>query len=135
MFKRPDTYIPANQYPAEARMIKGTDLGYLPVPGLINLVAIFMGTQEMPLIHKMEVPEDKEHVRKRDVEIPLVIVEDDPVYGMILLRSELSNDGIWQEAQMFAVCGEWESESEAKAEVKETVPKGQGSEVEQSPPA
>lgn len=116
-FTRPsDSVNTRSLYPAEPRVIKGNDKGFLPVPGLTKLVAIFMGREPMELETVMKVPIDKDHNAHSTSKVPLVLFEaNDPNVGPYLMRSELSNNGIWQSAQEFTVCGEWEPESETPA--------------------
>lgn len=94
---------------ANVREFKGNGTPYLPVPGLLDVTGVRIGTQEIPLTLRQKFPESASNfAQKYDVELPLIQLVHDTNGQPILLRSQQSNNGVWQEGVTIYVAGEWD---------------------------
>lgn len=89
------------------REFAGDGTPFLRVPGLQKLEALRIGNTEIPLEQKRQYPTDGTHTNFETVNEPLVSLQHD-AQGAVLLRSVLSNNGMWQSGQPIFVVGDWE---------------------------
>ncbi len=99
----------------DVRQFTGDGTAYLHVPGLVTVLGVRVGEQEIPLSIEQEFPIDSTGKRTETVETPLIALVDSPSGEKILLRGMQSNHGIWQDGAPIYVKGEWEDEPEAEA--------------------
>jgi hypothetical protein len=102
--------------PGSQRQCVGEGTSELKCPGLLELEAVHYRGQEIPLVRKDRYPvsanEDGVWVYS-DQELAMVGVDRSETGETVLLRSQLSNDGIWQKGAIFTVTGKWEDEKKA----------------------
>lgn len=88
---------------------------YLPVPGLKKVTAVRVGSTPVPLTQTLTYPVNGANPPRFETEeadmIALTRREDGTP---ILLRSQLSNDGIWQPNVPIFISGEWEDDKKSK---------------------
>ncbi len=101
-----DTPAP-DENPANTRMFKGDGTPFLKVTGLKRLEACRAGSVSIPLEEVRRMPVNSAHTEHTNVTVPMVDVQHGPD-GAVLLRSIMSNDGIWQEGVPVFVSGEWD---------------------------
>lgn len=92
---------------ANTRVFTGDGSPYLRVPGLLAVEAVRVGNQDIPLFEEREYPKDAQQKRFETKQEPLIALDHADDGTPILLRSILSNDGMWQKGQPVYVTGEW----------------------------
>lgn len=102
------------QIDKRTRPFDGTGTPYLKVPGLKSVSGVRVGTLDLPLEMVIRFPAN-EALEQGVTRLPVVALDRDDAGCPVLLRSILSNDGIWQagEKNIF-VTGEWEVEAEVE---------------------
>jgi len=93
----------------KTRVFKGTGKATLAVLGLLVLERVRIGRQVIPQYQEMEFPDNRRYEQNNRTELPLVMLTDDEDGTRVLVRSTLSNDGVWQEGADIYVTGEWDS--------------------------
>lgn len=86
---------------------------FLKVPGLKKLEAVFMGNENLHRTDVRRYPIDPNHTQFENDELPLIQFTRLPDGTPVLLRSVVTNDGIFQSGVYFSVQGEWEAGSVA----------------------
>jgi len=81
---------------------------FLKVPGLKKLDAVHMGQHQLYRTEVRKYPIDPNHTQFETDELPLVQFTHLPDGTPVLLRSVITNDGVWQAFQPFVVTGEWD---------------------------
>lgn len=115
------TLTAADQVAGRTREFAGDGSPYLRVPGLVTLEAVRIGTVEIPLTEKRTYPTDGTHKNFEHVDEPLIQLERDH-QGAVLLRSILSNNGLWQSGQPVYVSGTWDDAATPAATSPEAAP-------------
>jgi hypothetical protein len=90
------------------RTFVGEGTLFLKVPGLKSLEAVYMGREQLHRTDVRRYPIDPNHTQFENDELPLVQFTHLPDGTPVLLRSVISNDGIFQSGFMFSVQGEWD---------------------------
>jgi hypothetical protein len=90
------------------RRFEGEGKPILPVPGLLKLEAVRLGTMRLPLEERREFPADDMHLRKVNIGWGVVQLDHLPDNTPVLLRNFSSNDGIFQSEVPVWVTGEWD---------------------------
>lgn len=106
---------------ARTRKFVGNGTAFLVVAGLVALDGIRIGANPIELTEKRHYPKDAAGQLLEEVQEPLISVDKTPDGRTVLLRSVLSNHGVWQKGEVVYVTGEWDSdtaEAEAKADTK-----------------
>jgi hypothetical protein len=104
------------------KVFDGNGTPFLKVPGLVRVEAVRVNAMDLPLQRVVEYRTDAaEGSAAERMTLPLVVVDRDEDGTPVLLRSMLSNDGIWQDGAKVYVTGEWDGGAE---EVPELVPAG-----------
>jgi hypothetical protein len=93
----------------------GTGNEFLIVPGLVKLEGVRIGQQEIPLTEERAYPTDANGQFLDKVNEEIISVQAMPDGRPVLLRSVLSNDGVWQKGAAIYVTGEW-NEDKAQSE-------------------
>lgn len=112
-FHRLDAITKQEKEAANVRVFEGDGSHILRVPGLVTLEGVRVGPQSIPLTEDIEVPVDPQHSRKEIQSVSLVKLEVTPDGEEVLLRSLLSNDGLWQAGAKIYVAGEWAKEKKS----------------------
>ena len=107
-----------------ARVFVGDGSPRLKVPGILEVSQVRVGEVEIPLSEKRKYPTDSTGVNFEERDEPMIDLQTDPADGSpTLLRSTLSNDGLWQAGVNVYVSGKWEPAKGAKAKpTPEVVP-------------
>jgi hypothetical protein len=95
---------------ANVRVFEGDGTPFLRVPGLVKVESVRVGTTEIPLVITMDVPQDASLTKMMPVPVPMIDLQETDDGEKILLRSQFSNDGMWQKGARIYVGGEWEDE-------------------------
>ena len=104
-----------------ARVFTGDGSALLKVPGIVSVSQVRIGDTILPLFEERTYPTDSTGTKFEDREEKMLDIQTDPADGTpTLLRSKLSNDGLWQAGQIVYVSGEWEDEK--KPAKKATAP-------------
>jgi hypothetical protein len=109
------------------RRFEGEGKPILPVPGLLKLESVRLGTMRLPLEERREFPADDMHLRKVNIGWGVVQLDYLPDNTPVLLRNFSSNDGVWQAHSPVWVTGEWDDAvpaPEIEAEVEQKPRKG-----------
>jgi hypothetical protein len=95
---------------ANTRSFTGDGSPYLKIEGsrLVNLERVRVGTLEVPLSEERIYPRDASMSNFQNEPEALVQVVDQPDGSQVLMRSILSNDGIWQKNVPVFLTGDWE---------------------------
>lgn len=109
---------------ANVRVFEGDGTPYLRVPGLRKLESVRVGTVVVPLSTEIEIPEDHTLTRLRRIPVPLLDVQETPEGERILLRSQMSNDGVWQTGVKVYVAGDWDDAAQPVAVTQSKSAKG-----------
>lgn len=107
-----------------AREFKGNGTPFLKVPGCKSVEKVFVGGTELPATITQKFPVDADAKDLVSQEWPMYDLSPDETGTPTLLRSTVSNDGIWQDGISITVVGEWDDEKKparAKASASETV--------------
>lgn len=91
------------------RVFEGDGTPFLPVPGLMKVSGVRIGSVVIPLEETRRIPADGSLLTIVDQKIPMIDLVGTGA-GAILRRGKLSNDGIWQAKSKIYVAGEWEEE-------------------------
>ncbi len=113
-------------YAANVRTFVADGTPYLFVPGLKSVSSVRVGGTTIPLEEMREFPMDADHKRFISIPIPLISLQFDSSGNAILLRNELSNDGIWQPGVNVYVGGEWDEGVQEPIEDDEETPEAEG---------
>lgn len=89
------------------RFFTGNGTAYLAVPGLKNLEAVRLGLQSAPLYEDRQYPISA-HGHYEVMREPLFMLRQGPDGGAVLMRSRISNHGLWQRGIKVYVTGDWE---------------------------
>jgi hypothetical protein len=103
----------------KAKTFTGNGTPFLPVPGLKKVTSVAVGQPDaiIPLTEKREYPIEDGKSETRDEQ--LIDLQINPADGAAtLLRSELSNDGIWQSGVSIFVTGEWDGDKPSKTKTE-----------------
>lgn len=93
---------------ARTRVFVGLGTAFLLVAGLVQVESVRIDGQEIPLFEDRSYPLDGSLTRFETVREEIIGKTEHPETGVpILLRSKLSNDGIWQKDSQIHVTGEW----------------------------
>jgi hypothetical protein len=92
---------------ARTRRIVGDGSPFLMVEGLQSVESVRVGTTDIPLVEVRRYPEDASGRLGAPVERRLVDLQTAPDGRQVLLRSSLSNDGVWQKDAPVYVTGDW----------------------------
>jgi hypothetical protein len=90
------------------RTFMGEGTLFLKVPGLKKLEAVYMGNQQLHRTEVRRYPIDPNHTQFENDELPLIQFTHLPDGTPVLLRSVVTNDGVWQSQAFFSVQGEWD---------------------------
>lgn len=96
----------ADQAAGRTREFAGDGSPFLRVPGLVSFTAVRIGTTDIPLTERRKYPTNGSLTAFQDVDEPLFFLDRD-AQGPVLLRSEISNNGLWQSGQPVYITGEW----------------------------
>lgn len=102
--------VPPDEAPF-TRTFKGTGTSQLPVPDLIELKGVKVNGEPLALTEAREVPKDGTLSEIMVQEFPMVLVDTNERGIPYLIRSSLSNHGIWQDGAPITVVGEWAERS------------------------
>jgi hypothetical protein len=109
---------------ANTRAFAGDGTPYLKVPGLLAVIAVRVNHAELPLSETREYPTDHTHQRLMAEEFATVSLQHSQDGCPILLRSILSNDGMWQKDEPIYVTGDWADSVPAPAPLASKKPRG-----------
>lgn len=93
--------------PINARVFKGDGTPYLRVPGLVALEKVVIGNMTIPFSEARAYPIDVSLQRHQTVQEPLIHVTRDNDGTPVIMRSLVSNDGLWQKDANVTVIGCW----------------------------
>jgi hypothetical protein len=94
----------------DTRVFVGDGTSYVKVAGLQELQGVRIGSCEIPLEAPFAFPEFGNLPQKVRTSWPLVTVAIDPSDDTpVLIRSQQSNDGIWQQGERIFVRGVWDA--------------------------
>lgn len=96
--------------PGEERRFVGDGTTALRTPGLKELYGIVHAVVQLPLFDSFVVPMNANASEKKEITMPMVIVVEMDDGCPAIIRSERSNDGVWQKDFDFFVYGLWESD-------------------------
>ena len=102
-------------FDGNVRKFVGNDLPYLPVPGCKSIISVRLGTHSEPTPNQIEmkIPLNPRFDEFTRVKVPMWALAE--LEGeTVLLRNELSNDGVFQAQEAFYVKAEWADESKGK---------------------
>lgn len=102
-------FTPQEQADARTRLVHGEGTPFLRVPQLTKLEALRIGALPLPLSEVRRYPTDALGGFE-SVDEPLVQIQHASDGVPVLVRSLLSNDGIWTHSVGVFVTGEWEEE-------------------------
>ena len=103
-FKAPTTNVPVT---ADQRVCMGAGMVQLLTPGLKELHAVYIGGVRYEVVEYRDIiVDDKKENNWKTVSYPYVMFDHRPEEGCVY-RSEVSNDGIWQNGVEFVVEGVW----------------------------
>jgi hypothetical protein len=95
------------------RIFEGTGNSFLPIDPIIGLSSIRIGLHHLPLVEERDYPINGQ-MQTEKVNEPLVEIQtSSDNKQQYLVRSILSNDGIWPLGTKIYVTGEWRSEAPA----------------------
>lgn len=100
---------------ANTRMFTGDGTPFLRLPDLKTVEVVRLGSTVLPFTERRRYPLDADGNHHQEVTHELLTIEVDEDGTPVLLRSKLSNDGIWQKGATIAVTGEWGAEAETGA--------------------
>ncbi len=113
MFAKLPGASPAQNTGGESRSFTGDGTPFLRVPGLQSLESVRVGTADLPRTGEFRFPKTGQKGFFVDSVLPLYELTRDEAGTPFLLRSETSNDGIWQKDFTVYVTGEWDAEDAA----------------------
>jgi hypothetical protein len=94
----------------------------LAVPNLKRLTGLRVGRLDMPLEQVLRLPHNADRGDFVKIVLPNVVIDKDEAGEPVLMRSRLSNFGVWQKGETVWVRGEWDEVPAAPAPV--VPPKG-----------
>ena len=98
------------------REFAGNGTPHLRVPGLVgDPTAVRVDMIDLPLRLKMSFPDNHLNGQTVHSDMQILRMETDSDGTPVLLRSMISNDGVWQKGHKVFVWGEWENAAEAPA--------------------
>lgn len=86
----------------------GDGTPFLRVPGLKKVLGVRIGQMSLPLETTIKYPVDPQHTDMKTEKVALVQRDVLPDGTPVLLRNQMSNDGMWQQGQPIYVTGDWE---------------------------
>ena len=96
------------------RKFFGDGTNHLVIPGIQEIERVWIGSTEIPLFEKLEFPADGSEKPRMWVHNHQMLAIDRTSEGnTVLLRSERSNDGIWQKDQPIYIKGTWKDKKAA----------------------
>jgi hypothetical protein len=95
------------QLAANTREFIGDGTPYLKVPGCVKVESVRVGQQVIPLAEIRNYPTDATLQRFDQVTEPMIALEQGNDGTPVLMRSQLSNDGIWQKDKPVYVTAQW----------------------------
>jgi hypothetical protein len=107
---------------ANTKKFVGNGTPFLEVPGLVTVKAVRIGDVEIPLIETRKHPTDSTLTNFVEVEEKIIDLQTNPDGVKTLLRSILSNNGIWQAGASIFVTGDWEGEKAKKSPTPPATP-------------
>lgn len=99
-----------------ARSFTGEGQPMLIIDGCKGVERVFVGGAEIPPYVSHQVPMDADGKVLKEVEYPLYTIAKAETGETVLLRANLSNDGIWQEGVEITVVGQWDELPEVTAQ-------------------
>lgn len=105
-----------------ARVFQGEGQPHVFLPNCRSVERVFVGSSEVPAYVTHEIPMDADGKVLEKVEYPLWTLAPTEDGQIVLLRANLSNDGIWQAGAEITVIGEWEEEAPSKPSKKSATP-------------
>lgn len=88
---------------------------FVELPGCVNIKEIRLDGILLPSFEDRDVLDNKQG-KTRPIRVPLYALMQS-IHGTVLVRSEQSNDGVWQVGSTLWVDAEWEDESLAPESV------------------
>ncbi len=82
----------------------------LPVPGLNRVLGLRLGPHNVDLDMVLKLPHNKEKDEKVKIVLPYCQIDHNDDGVPCLMRTKLSNFGLWQKGQTVWVRGEWEDD-------------------------
>jgi hypothetical protein len=112
---------------ANTRRFVGDGNPFLAVPGLRRLESVRCGGVEIPLTETRSWPTDLSLRNFETETLTLIHLTHLPDGTPILLRNQVSNDGVWQAHANFDIAGEWDPDvpaGEPPVDLPQPVKKG-----------
>ncbi len=102
----------------KTRKFEGDGTPFLFVPNLTKVEAVTVGNTNVPLVEERRYVEDATGRETAPIPRPLISLDETPDGRKVLLRSKLSNDGIWQKGVQIFVTGVWADDPSTKTKSK-----------------